>query len=318
MAQSLPAPYGRAMTSAATVRRWGVLGVPSSRAAHWPGLERGPAALRAAGLVAALERGGLDVTDHGDRPIARWRALPLVAGQPHDVDGVLEVLDDAEPAIARVISGGQTPLVLGGECTLALALAAAAVRAHGDVGLVYIDGGQDLHLPDDNPDEPICDSMGVAHLLDLPGAVPGLAGRGPRRPLLAADAVCFLGYADVDEDVHGLVPSVRVPAAEATADPAGSAARAVAAVAGPDGARRFVVHVDVDVLDALLMPGPDVPQYGRGLTLDTLVALLTPLAAEPAFSGLALVEYNPDHDLDGASAARLIDAIAQALAPQRR
>ncbi|WP_066584342.1 arginase family protein [Cellulomonas timonensis] len=304
---------------AATARRWGVLGVPSSRAAHWPGLEQGPAALRAAGLIAALEQAGLHVTDHGDRPIARWRALPLVTGRPHDVDGVLEVLDDAEPAIAEVIASGETPLVLGGECTVALALVAAAVRVHGDIGLVYIDGGQDLHLPADNPDEPILDSMGVAHLLDLPGAVAELAGRGPRQPLLAPGAVCFLGYADDDEDVHGLAPSVRVPADEATADPAGAAARAVAAVAaGPDGARRFVVHVDVDVLDALLLPGPDIPQYGSGLTLDTLVALLAPLVAEPGFSGLTLVEYNPDHDLDDASATRLVDGIAQALAPQRR
>lgn len=292
--------------------------MPSSRAAHWPGIERGPAALRAAGLVAALERAGLDVTDHGDRPTARWRALPLVAGRPHDVGGVVDVLDDAEPAIAEVIASGETPLVLGGECTVALALVAAAVRAHGDVGLVYIDGGQDLHLPADNPEEPIFDSMGVAHLLDLPGAVPELAGRGPRRPLLAPDAVCFVGYADEDEDVHGLVPSARAPADEATADPAAVAARAVAAVAaGPGAPRRFVVHVDVDVLDALLLPGPDIPQYGRGLDLDTLVALLAPLAAEPGFSGLTLVEYNPDHDPDGVSASRLVDGIARALAPQR-
>lgn len=301
---------------APTTRRWGILGVPSSRAAHWPGIERGPMALRTAGLVAALGRAGLDVTDHGDRPTAPWRALPLVAGRPHDVGGVVEVLDDAEPAIAEVIASGETPFVLGGECTVALALVAAAVRAHGDIGLVYIDGGQDLHLPADNPDEPILDSMGVAHLLDLPGAVPGLAGRGPRRPLLTPDAVCFVGFGDEEEDVHGLVPSLRVPAVEAVADPARSAARAAAAVTTVDGragARPFVVHVDVDVLDALLLPGPDIPQYGRGLTLDTLVALLAPLVAEPGFSGLTLVEYNPDHDPDGVSAARLVDAVARAL-----
>lgn len=325
-------------------RHWGVLGVPSSRAAHWPGLEKGPAALRAAGLVDALAAAGASVTDHGDRPVARWRAGggtssgtgtaahgagPAAASRtsprepaagrppvPHDADGVLAVLRDARDALAGVLAAGETPLVLGGECTLAVALVAAAVRVHGDVGLVYVDGGQDLQLPADHPEEPILDSMGVAHLLDLPGTVDALAGLGPRRPLLDADALCFLGFGDDDEDVHDLVPSARIPAADVAADPDGAAARALAAVTGPGG-RPFLVHVDVDVLDALLLPGADVPQYGRGLALDVLVAVLEPLLADPWLAGMTLVEHNPDHDPDGGSARRLVAALAPVLAARR-
>lgn len=310
--------------TAARDRHWGVLGVPSSRAAHWPGLEKGPAALRAAGLVDALAAAGASVTDHGDRPVARWRAGgegsagagARGAGTPHDAEGVAAVLRDARDALARVLAAGETPLVVGGECTLAIPLVAAAVAAHGDVGLVYVDGGQDLQLPADHPEEPILDSMGVAHLLDLPGAVAALAGLGPRRPLLDADALCFLGFADDDEDVHGLVPSARVPAAAVAADPDGAAARALAAVAGT-GARPFLVHLDVDVLDALLLPGADVPQYGRGLTLDLLVAVLEPLVADARFAGMTLVEHNPDHDPEGVSARRLVAALAPVLAARR-
>lgn len=308
--------------TAARDRHWGVLGVPSSRAAHWPGLEKGPAALRAAGLVDALAAAGASVTDHGDRPVARWRAGgegsagagARGAGTAHDVEGVVAVLRDARDALARVLAAGETPLVVGGECTLAIPL--VAVAAHGDVGLVYVDGGQDLQLPADHPEEPILDSMGVAHLLDLPGAVAPLAGLGPRRPLLDADALCFLGFADDDEDVHGLVPSARVPAAAVAADPDGAAARALAAVAGT-GARPFLVHLDVDVLDALLLPGADVPQYGRGLTLDLLVAVLEPLVADARFAGMTLVEHNPDHDPGGGSARRLVAALAPVLAARR-
>lgn len=323
--------------TAARDRHWGVLGVPSSRAAHWPGLEKGPAALRAAGLVDALAAAGASVTDHGDRPVARWRPRPEAGSGastgPHDADGVAAVLRDARDALAGVLAAGETPLVLGGECTLALPLAAAAVAALGDVGLVYVDGGQDLQLPADHPEEPILDSMGVAHLLDLPGTVGALAGLGPRRPLLDARALCFLGFADDDEDVHGLVPSARVPAAEVAADPEGAAGRALAAVTGATegtqteatdatagsgaASRPFLVHLDVDVLDALLLPGADVPQYGRGLTLDVLVAVLEPLVADAGFAGMTLVEHNPDHDPDGTSARRLVAALAPALAARR-
>lgn len=309
-------------------RHWGVLGVPSSRAAHWPGLEKGPAALRAAGLVESLAAAGASVTDHGDRPVARWRprteAGSGAGAGPHDADGVAAVLRDARDALAGVLAAGEIPLVLGGECTLALPLVAAAAAALGDVGLVYVDGGQDLQLPADHPEEPILDSMGVAHLLDLPGSVGALAGLGPRRPLLDARALCFLGFGDDDEDVHGLVPSPRVPAAEVAADPEGAAARALAAVAGATAgggadtaARPFLVHLDVDVLDALLLPGADIPQYGRGLTLDVLVAVLEPLVADARFAGMTLVEHNPDHDPDGASARRLVAALAPVLAARR-
>lgn len=340
-------------------RHWGVLGVPSSRAAHWPGLEKGPAALRAAGLVEALADAGASVTDHGDRPVARWRpradprgpaggpqagapgpgtarpgtarpgtARPGAAGSgtaaaaapgvPHDVDGVAAVLRDARDALAGVLAAGETPVVLGGECTLAISLVAAvaAAAAPGEVGLVYVDGGQDLQLPADHPEEPVLDSMGVAHLLDLPGTVGALAGLGQRRPLLDPGRLCFLGFADDDEDVHGLVPSERVGAAAVTADPEGAAARALAAVTAGT-ARPFLVHLDVDVLDALLLPGADVPQYGRGLTLDVLVAVLEPLVADDRFAGMTLVEHNPDHDPDGVAARRLVAALAPVLAARR-
>lgn len=52
-------------------RHWGLLGVPSSAGAHTPGLEKGPEALRRAGLVEMLQMAG--VTDHGDTSNGRQR-----------------------------------------------------------------------------------------------------------------------------------------------------------------------------------------------------------------------------------------------------
>ena len=47
----------------------GLLGVPSSLAAHWPGQEKAPGALRAAGLTALLAETGHRVIDYGDRQV---------------------------------------------------------------------------------------------------------------------------------------------------------------------------------------------------------------------------------------------------------
>jgi arginase len=293
------------------VRTWGVLGIPTSAAAHWPGLEKGPPALRGAGLVDQLRAAGSDVVDHGDLPATRWVA-DRPDERPNNWRAATDVIAAGRVAIGEVLAGGHHPLVLGGDCTLAVALVAAALDHHADVGLLYVDGGQDLMIPVDHPREPILDAMGVAHLLDLPGCVSELADVGPRRPLLHPSSVAFIGYADDDEDIHGLAAAApRFPAADVLQDPAGTAARALASLDN----ERLVVHLDVDVLDALDLPVADIATYGTGLRLEHLTPLLAVLIADPRVVGVTVVEANPDHDLDGTSMRRLVAALAQAVTP---
>ena len=60
----------------------GLLGVPSSAAAHGPGQEKAPAALRRAGLPERLVAAGVHVVDYGDLPVVRWRPTRTSAGPP--------------------------------------------------------------------------------------------------------------------------------------------------------------------------------------------------------------------------------------------
>ena len=291
-------------------RTWGLLGAPSSVAAHWPGIEQGPQALRAAGLLATLRAHGVDVADHGDLAVARWSA-DITDGPPNAWRRVVEVVDAARVAISEVVAAGRAPLVLAGECTLAIALVAAAVEHYGEVGLLYVDGGQDLMIPTDHPDEPILDAMGVAHLLDLPGCVAELAAIGPRRPLLQPADVAFIGFGDGEEDVHGWVPSPRLRATEVIDDPVAAGRRALSSLPHP----HLVVHFDVDVLDALDLPLADIATYGTGLRLEHVTPLLETLLADPRVVGMSVVEANPDHDPDRTSITRLVAALGRALEP---
>lgn len=293
----------------AGTRTWGVLGVPSSVAAHWPGIEQGPAALREGGLLETFRAHGVRVADHGDLAVARWTA-DRTDGRPNAWRQVVEVIDSARSAISEILLAGQAPLVLGGECTLAIALVAAVVEKYGEVGLIYVDGGQDLMIPVDHPHEPILDAMGVAHMLGLPGCVPELAGIGPRRPLLQPADAAFVGFGDDEEDVHGWVPAPRLRSHEVIADPVAAGRRALTALPH----RALVVHFDVDVLDALDLPLADIATYGTGMRLDHVGALLRTLVADPRVVGMTIVEANPDHDPDGTSVRRLVTAMAAALA----
>jgi arginase len=289
--------------------KWGLLGVPSSAAAHWPGQEKAPAALRTAGLLEASRSAGVEMQDFGDRPVVAWAAHPTER-TPHNVSAVHQVLVDARRAIGDIFAADRLPLVVGGECTLAVALVSAAVQAGHDVGLMYVDGGQDLMIPTDHPGEPILDGMGAAHLLDLPGVVDEIAGLGPRRPLLEPGRVCFFGYADEEEDIHGLVPAPRYPAGPVSSAPVEEAERALAELTarGPE----FVVHLDVDVLDFFALPAADVPTYGRGLDLESVMSALRVFVAHPGFRGLTFCEFNPDHGGPG-TARRLVQGLVSAL-----
>jgi len=297
------------------IARLGVLGVPSSAAAHWPGQEKAPAALRAAGLLTGLRAGGADVTDHGDRPVVRHRPNPEQRN-PHDLDRVLGVLSDATAAVGRVLADGATPLVIGGECTLAIALVTAVTRHHGGEppALVYVDGGVDLRTPADEPSG-VLDSMGVAHLVDLPGADPRLASFGGRRPMLPPENVVFVGHNDnpgPDEDALVALGSPQFRVAAVRADPGGVAKAALAAA--QDVADRFVVHFDVDVIGFYELPVADVPIHAGGLTLDEAMTVVGALAAAPGFAGMTVCELNPDHgEPDGSTVRALSDAMVAAL-----
>jgi arginase len=291
----------------------GLLGVPSSAAAHWPGQEKAPAALRAAGIVKHMGYHGIDVVDYGDRPTVRWRPLPY-DGQPHDMARVLDVLVDAREHIATILRDDRVPLVIGGECTLTIALVSAALDVGDDVALIYFDGGQDVLSTGTNPEEGgSLDAMGVAHMLDLPGAASDLAAFGPRRPLLTPDHVCFFGYGEVD-DASADLSSPRVDAGSVARDPRIAAREALDAVNGV--ADRFLVHFDVDVINFLDLPAADVPQYSTGLSLGDAMTALSVLVAHPGLLGMTLTEFNPDHgDADGSTARALAGALAAALRP---
>src|SRR5215218_5385512 len=130
---------------------WGLLGVPSSAAAHGPGQEKAPAALRRAGLSERLAAAGVPLVDYGDLPVVRWRP-DRHQRRPHNLQAVLGVLRETTGRVGAILADGRIPLVLGGECSVTIAV----VAAFGDTGvepaLLYMDGGVDLFTPGHQPD----------------------------------------------------------------------------------------------------------------------------------------------------------------------
>ncbi len=293
--------------------RWGILGVPSSAGAYTPGLEKGPTAIRDAGLIGLLP----GAEDHGDVTAFRWRP-DLERPSAKNAAAVARVAADTAAGVARILARGQRPLVVGGDCSITVGVVAGFVRHGIRPALLYVDGGPDLYTPDTRPNGNL-DAMGMAHLLALPGHVPEVAGVGGAVPLLAArDVLCYghtLPAGDVELRLLDELGITHLHADEVHADPAGAAGRARSAI--EEAGAPFVVHCDVDVLSFADTPLADVPDSGGdpiGLRLDELAASLEVFASSPRFAGLVLTEINPDHAPDPGVLPHFLAVVAKAVA----
>jgi arginase len=281
-----------------------VIGAPTSAGAFAPGQEDAPGALRAAGLVEAL-----DASDRGDTPRFRWRTdhdAPRAMNAGAVVDGVRAVAAKVEEALRA----GDLPLVLGGDCTVGVGTVAGAVAAGAEPRLIYLDLHPDLNTPGSVPDGAM-DWMGVAHMLDVDGADDRLAGAGPRRPLLADADLVLLGAGPEQARIaeRDLQP---IDVEALRADP--RAAAHVALERATAGGRRFLVHFDVDLVDFSDVPLSENTGRGIGIPFETALTALGVLAAHDALLGVTVTELNPHHGAaDGSDVARLAQRLAGAL-----
>jgi arginase len=292
------------------------VGVPSSAASYAAGQDLAPAALRSAGLLEQLTGAGLVVHDDGDLPHQVWRPdrdHPLAQNAGQVTASLRQLADRLEPLLAR----GDLALVLGGNCTIALAVAAALRRlGDGAPGLLYLDRHYDINTPESTMDGAL-DWMGLAHALALPGCVDAVTDAFGPRPLLEPSQVAWLGVeprvaTGWEREQAGRL-GLNVTTSEAlVADPAGAARAALDRL--PPGP--LAVHIDVDVLDFIDAPlAENTDCRNTGPTLGQAVAALQVAARDPRMRALSIGELNPTRCAgDPAALSRFADAVARVLA----
>jgi arginase len=289
-----------------------VIGAPTSAGAFGPGQERAPSVFRAHGLLDALRARGLDVVDRGDGQRAEW-ATDERNPEARNVDTVAAVASELAETVVAAFADGHDILVLGGDCTIELGTVAGAIRDGARVGLAYVDLDADLNVP--GTGEGALDWMGVAHLLDVPGADQTLTSLAGRQPMLDAEAVRLFAVENITTFERSVIDGLGLHVerlADVVDDPDAVAERTRGWAASYD---RILVHVDVDVLDYPKFPIAHEIRDTPGLELPQLARLLRDLAGLPNRSALTLTEVNPDHAADEReSFARLIDMLGDVLA----
>jgi arginase len=298
-------------------RTLGLIGVPTSAAAFAPGQEQAPAALRQAGLARRLTGRGVEIRDHGDCAVWRWRP-DREHPRAQNAGRVAQIVQETARRVAASAAVGEVTLVLGGDCTIGIGTVAGHLQgaAKARVGLLYFDSHADLNVPA-SVSEGALDWMGMAHMLGEDGAVEEIVGAGPRAPLLDSDQVLLFGWGPGSATAFELEVIERrglqvIPVDEVATDPVDAAARAREEI--ESRCDRLLVHFDVDVIDFTDVPLSENWGRNEGLTYSGALAALGALLHSPKLAALTITELNPDHVEAGAgSIERFAGDVAAAL-----
>jgi arginase len=214
---------------------------------------------------------------------------------PKTLARVTACLKNLADRLGPLFADGDRVLVLGGNCTIALAVVAGIQRLNaGPPGLLYLDRHFDLNTPESTRDGAL-DWMGMAHAFALAGTVDALTDAFGHRPLLQPAQVAFLGieaslatgFEREQADRLGLQVT---SSAALAADPRGSVLAALGVL--PPGP--LAVHVDVDVLDFIDAPlAENTDCRNTGPSLDQLGQALLAAAGDPRLRALSIGELNP-------------------------
>lgn len=289
---------------------WFLLGAPWDCSGSGRGEQAAPAALRAAGLTAMVERDLGDAAcaiDSVERDV-RTGVLAL----RETVHAAHALAADLERAVRDLPA--QRPLVVGGDCSILLGIVPALRRSVGPVGLWFLDGHPDFS---DGPGSETGETADMElAVLTGDGADP-LVELAEVVPMVPADAVVMLGHRTTGLDAASARELARVPealhridASAVAVDPAAAGRRAAALPPGPD--LRMWLHLDVDVLDGEALPAVSYPQP-RGLDWDQLAAVMEPLARSPRLLGVSVADFRADLDPTGEHAARILDLLDRVL-----
>ena len=285
-----------------------LIGAPTSAAALRGGHEKAPAALREAGLIARLQEAGFEVTDLGDCLQAVFQTDDEHP-RARNVAALVKSLNDLRPRVEAAVKSGALPLVVGGDCSIALATIGGARRYYRQVNLVYMDGDADLNVPASTPSG-IVDGMVVSHIVGR--GAPELVRYWGEPPLVREADVALFGYSRLDQPEEAAL--ARSPIRKFRAEDvrrAGPAAAARSAIQQLHaGKYEFVLHFDVDAISDFT--ATNFP--GGGLSLSEVRDALSAFVSEPNVAVFEVTCYNPELDSNGANAKILVDLIASVFA----
>jgi arginase len=288
-----------------------LIGAPLDLGAGRRGVDMGPSAIRYAELAEHLaETLGVVTNDLGNVEAPVAESLALDDRSARFLPQILALCDRVAKLVEQARLRGETPLVLGGDHSIALGTLAGMAAAHGPGGVVWVDAHGDLNTPETSPSGNVhgmvlaaaLDMAGSAFHYDdwtLPAIEPGklaLVGvrsldQGERDLLKRLDAKV---YTMSEIDKRGIEPCMRE------------------ALEHAGGGAFLHLSLDMDAVDPEHAPGVGTPVRG-GLSYREAHLAMEIVAESGSVDSFDVVEVNPVLDRENATGKLAVELVASAL-----
>jgi arginase len=271
------------------------VGAPVDLGAGRRGVDMGPSAIRIAGLESRLEALGHRVTDNGDVDVMIPETQEVGAGSLRYKPAILAACEALRRVVESIHQSGATPLVLGGDHSIAIGSVAASsnhfARESKAIGLIWFDAHGDCNTPATTPSGNI---HGMSLAVSLGLGDPDLVALGGREPKVRAQHAVLIGVRDLDPGERRTLQAsgvtiftIRDVDERGMRDVVGEAIRVAATnTAG--------IHLsfDLDVLDPEDAPGIGTPVPG-GITYREAHLAMELLSESHSIVSVDFVEVNP-------------------------
>jgi arginase len=283
-------------TQAQPTRQIRILGVPLDMGASRRGVDMGPSAMRVAGLEARLETLGHQVTDGGNILVEIAETQASGSQNARYLKQIAETCTRTADAVIKTLEDGMTPLVLGGDHSLAVGTVSGVAefyrRQNQRIGVLWIDAHSDINTPDTSPSGNV-HGMPLAALLGLgPDKLGNIFGYSPK---VSPENTVIIGVRDIDAAERANIRRAGIGEVYTMRDIDERGMRTVmeeALRAAGRGTVGYHVSLDMDWIDPEDAPGVGTPVRG-GATYREAHLAMEILADHGRMVSFEIVEVNP-------------------------
>lgn len=273
------------------------LGAKDSRCEH------GPAALQAAGILDRLQQ---------QLPTSTWTGILHARGNARGSDvlpSIAAFCTRLARATYKAARTNRCAWIIGGDHSCAIGSWSGIASAYdGPFGLIWVDAHLDSHTPASSPSGAV-HGMPLACLLGA--GAPQLTEVGGYGPKLRAQNVCVIGVRSFEPAEELLLQrlGVHIVLMDEVRRRGMPAVVAEAIDRVSRNTASFGITIDLDVVDPRDAPGVGSPEPG-GIAGVELVQALGQLAGHQDLAGVEIAEFNPERDVNGATATLIYELLA--------